>query len=435
MNILDTTDRIAACFDADGFNIEKWKTYIDAFVPGAKDLCIADMQECVQAGFSWENDFLPVLSAVFEKPDQRSEAIRSFHTVTEHLDQRIRERFGKTVDADVILYLGLCNGAGWVTTIGGRITILLGIEKIMELNWHGADAFNALILHELGHVYQAQYGILHREFAALPDKFLWQLFTEGVAMVFEQEILKDSTHFHQYDTAWKQWCDTHFDLIRRSFAQDRMTMTEENQRYFGDWVSFEGHGDTGYYLGARFVRFLLDSDSFDNLISYDAEQVSSGFERFLRQCDLRIVRYTEDRIPDVLSFEKRLRDEENAWGWEIDEEYVQSVSSSFHNERFQNAISLLAYTDGQIVGRIDAVLIPSHFDGSVKAYLDWICVLKSCRHRGVAQALLSELKRQLKEQNVDTLIALTASNDEAQRFYKSVPDSIMRDIGIWIDIK
>ena len=35
----------------------------------------------------------------------------------------------------------------------------------------------------------------------------------------------------------------------------------------------------------------------------------------------------------------------------------------------------------------------------------------------------------------DTLIALTASNDEAQSFYKSVPDSSMHDTGIWIDIK
>ena len=81
------------------------------------------------------------------------------------------------------------------------------------------------------------------------------------------------------------------------------------------------------------------------------------------------------------------------------------------------------------------MLIPSHFDGSVKAYLDWICVLKSRRHAGVAQALLGELRRILKEKGVYTLIALTAANDEAQRFYKSVPDSIMRDVGIWIDIK
>ena len=100
-----------------------------------------------------------------------------------------------------------------------------------------------------------------------------------------------------------------------------------------------------------------------------------------------------------------------------------------------SAPTVIVYMDGQIVGRIDSVLIPSHFDGAVKAYLDWICVIKSYRHQGVAQALLDELKKKLKQQGVYTLIALTASNDEAQRFYKSIPDSEMHDIGIWINIK
>lgn len=79
-------------------------------------------------------------------------------------------------------------------------------------------------------------------------------------------------------------------------------------------------------------------------------------------------------------------------------------------------------------------MIASHFDGSKKAYLDWICVIKSCRHRGAAQRLLEALREILKNYHIDTLIALTASNEEAQRFYEHVPNSKMRDIGIWIDI-
>ena len=145
--------------------------------------------------------------------------------------------------------------------------------------------------------------------------------------------------------------------------------------------------------------------------------------------------YTEKEIPDVLHFECRLRQEEDVWGWEIDEKYIRDVKASFHDGRFDNSLSLLAYEDGKIIGRIDAVLIPSRFDGSVKAYMDWICVLKSCRHRGAAQQLLTALRDRLKALGVDTLIALTAANDEAQRFYKSVPDSEMHDVGIWIDIK
>ena len=144
--------------------------------------------------------------------------------------------------------------------------------------------------------------------------------------------------------------------------------------------------------------------------------------------------FTENELPDVLAFEKRLRDEEDVWGWDIDEQYIKSVSESFRDRRFENSISLLAYTDGIVAGRIDAVLIPSHFDGSVKAYLDWICVVKSFRHRGIAQALLNELKKELRARGIDTLIALTAANEEAQRFYKSIPDSEMHDVGIWINV-
>ena len=151
--------------------------------------------------------------------------------------------------------------------------------------------------------------------------------------------------------------------------------------------------------------------------------------------EIKIVQYTGERIPDVVAFEKQLREEENFWGWEIDDAYIKSVTDSFRDPRFVNSLSLLAYVGDKVVGRIDAVRIPSHFDGSVKAYLDWICVLKSARHKGVAQALMNELRNRLKAEGIDTLIALTASNEEAQRFYKSVRDAVMRDTGIWIDIK
>ena len=150
---------------------------------------------------------------------------------------------------------------------------------------------------------------------------------------------------------------------------------------------------------------------------------------------IKIVQYTREQIPDVVAFEKQLRVEEDVWGWEIDDAYIKSVTDSFNDPRFQNALSLLAYIGEQVVGRIDVVRIPSYFDGTVKAYLDWICVLKSARHKGVAQALMNETRSRLKAEGIDTLVALTASNDEAQRFYQSVPDSSMHDTGIWIDIK
>lgn len=138
---------------------------------------------------------------------------------------------------------------------------------------------------------------------------------------------------------------------------------------------------------------------------------------------IEVRKYTKELIQDVIDFEKRLREEETFWGWEIDEAYIESVRRSFEDIEFNTSISLLAYVDEKVVGRIDASIIASHFDGSKKAYLDWICVIKSYRHFGVAQRLLSELLQRLKEKNIETLIALTATNDEAQKFYKSIPNS------------
>ena len=145
--------------------------------------------------------------------------------------------------------------------------------------------------------------------------------------------------------------------------------------------------------------------------------------------------YTKDRIGDVLDFERALRREEDVWGWEIDDAYIEKVTASFDDAAFDGAISYLAYVGDAVAGRIDASLLQSRFDGSTKAYLDWICVLKSRRHQGVAQALLAALCEELKRRGLDTLVALTAANEEAQRFYRAIPNAEMHDVGIWIDIK
>ena len=150
--------------------------------------------------------------------------------------------------------------------------------------------------------------------------------------------------------------------------------------------------------------------------------------------EIVIKEYTKSRFSDCVIFELALRKEENFWGWEIDEAYITTVLNSFSDKLFKNAISFLAYVDKKVVGRIDACLIPSHFDGSVKAYLDWICVIKSYRHNGIAQKLMQHLRTYLKEIGVNTLVGLIAHNEEAQRFYRSLPNAKIQDEGIWIDL-
>lgn len=149
---------------------------------------------------------------------------------------------------------------------------------------------------------------------------------------------------------------------------------------------------------------------------------------------MKIVDYTRELIPEVMDFERRLREEEPFYGWDIDDAYQKRVEASFDDHRFANAVSLLARENGRVVGRIDGVILASRFDGSVNGYLDWICVIKSSRHTGIAQALLAELRRRMKQAGATRLIALMAANEEAQRFYRAVERASIHDEGIWIDL-
>lgn len=280
MNVIDAS-RIDSAYENGAFSLDRWKEYIRKAFPPAEALCLDDLEECLKAGLSWENDYLPMLDSAYENAEVRAHALASFQILTENLNDRIRCVFGRELDADLVLYLGLGSGAGWVTELGGRTTVLFGIEKIVELGWEGEKAMTGLIYHELGHVYQRQYGVLEREFSENADSFLWQLFTEGVAMVFEQMIAGGKDYFHQYDDEWKTWCDANLRRIANDFNSELDTMTLATQRWFGDWVEYDGHGDTGYFLGARFVQRIMKTHPFDELINFDIDEVKARFKAFL----------------------------------------------------------------------------------------------------------------------------------------------------------
>ena len=149
-----------------------------------------------------------------------------------------------------------------------------------------------------------------------------------------------------------------------------------------------------------------------------------------------VERFTRDRIDDVMGFEQELRRQEpDTFFMDAGEGYRALLEDSFRDSRFGNAVSLLAYRDGRVVGRIDAVILAARSDASCGcAYLDWICVLKEERHRQVAQRLLKELRRELKQQGVETLIAIMAHNPESVRFYRAVEDASIHDEAVWMDL-
>ena len=135
IKIIDTFAQINNLFEDGKFILDKWKEYMNSIYDNTANLVIDDMKECFGNGdYVYEKDILPIITAVYKHADLEI-LHSSFCKVTEGLNKKVNDCFGNEVDIDIVLYVGLCNGAGWVTNINGRDVILLGVEKILELNW------------------------------------------------------------------------------------------------------------------------------------------------------------------------------------------------------------------------------------------------------------------------------------------------------------
>lgn len=281
LQIVNAVDDVEKLFEDGNFKLEYWITYIDSIIPKHKNIFLEDMEYTIKnGGFTFENDYLPILNALLLNKDKRVKAVDSFARVAENLEEKIVQTFGQSLDVTIILYVGLCNGAGWVVNLDSGQYVLLGIEKIIELNWCDINDMQALIYHELGHIYQMQYGGFAREYEKA-DAYLWQLFTEGIAMYFEQKLMDDDNVFHQNVDGWLDWCDANISSIKADFNNDLTTMTHSNQRYFGDWVNYNGQSDVGYYLGARFVQWLNKRYTFDKMIHFDIPIIKAEWDSYL----------------------------------------------------------------------------------------------------------------------------------------------------------
>lgn len=283
IKIIDTYLQINSLYENRMFRREKWERYINSIYDNVAPIFIDDLNDYLDIGnYVYEKDILPIMNAVCENP--ALEILHaSFEKVTNCLNERVVACFGHELDVDIVLYVGLCNGAGWVTNINGRDVVFLGVEKILELNWQDEDSMYGLVYHELGHIYHKQYGVFYQHGDNDSLIFVWQLFTEGIAMYFEQVLVNDLNYFHQDKNGWRNWCDKHFQQIVADFHADLPTMTRGNQRYFGDWVCYHGKGDVGYYLGAKFVQHLCGKYDLKQLIKWKKDDIYQAYLVFAEE--------------------------------------------------------------------------------------------------------------------------------------------------------
>lgn len=272
MQIIDTYQDILDIFLNENFSFAIWEKYAYSISNSLVKKIEKDSSK-----YDFNTEILPVISQMLQKKDKLEEAHSAFVNVTESLSTRIFDVFGINLDVAIIFYLGLCNGAGWATSIDGKPTVLLGIEKIIELNWCDERNMIGLIYHELGHIWHNHIRTVPTTFESQKDRALWQMYSEGIAMYCEQLLYGDIKFYHQDVNGWLSWCQNNQNHLFSEYKR-RVEANESVQPFFGDWCQFEGHSDIGYYLGAKFVEKLAEERSLFELANLDMTTIEGKLD-------------------------------------------------------------------------------------------------------------------------------------------------------------
>ncbi|MCL2671995.1 MAG: hypothetical protein FWF10_08160 [Clostridiales bacterium] len=279
MKIIDTYPEILSLLDRlnGEFDMSLWENYITDI---SEELC--DKLKEDSAIYDFHRDIRPVLLHAMRNRKKLETAHDSFLSAVYDLDGKVKKLTGTELQADIIFYLGLCNGAGWAMELTGKPTVLLGVEKIIELDWCGAETMASLIYHELGHIWHDVTGGARWEANTMRGKYILQLYREGIAMYFEQFLTGGSANYHQDQDGWLHWCRENRQALNAEYLR-RLRANESAETFFGDWQAYRGHSDIGYFIGCEFIRHLAAKRPIDELARLDLATVYAEFEAYATQ--------------------------------------------------------------------------------------------------------------------------------------------------------
>lgn len=281
MRIINTLTQVRTLFPGGEFSCETWRHYAEQIMPELPGMCEADA-----AVYDFGRDVLPVITAALGDDEALNVLADSFKAVVSALRENLSALYDAEPDVTIALYLGLCNAAGWALRRAehpqGGQAVLLGIEKIIELRWHGEQDMKGLLFHELGHLWHESAGRRELPEATEYERSVTQLYDEGIAMRCEQLFCGDDGFFHQDKNGWLAWCKEHIGAMRADYLR-RMEVGESTRCFFGDWSRWYGHGDVGYYLGCAFIASLERMHSLADIACMPYERISAELQAYLMQ--------------------------------------------------------------------------------------------------------------------------------------------------------
>ncbi|MBQ2812531.1 MAG: hypothetical protein IJE63_04700, partial [Clostridia bacterium] len=70
--------------------------------------------------------------------------------------------------------------------------------------------------------------------------------------------------------------------IKKEYLR-RLDKRQSVQDFFGDWCSYNGHSDVGYYLGCKFVEHLMKKYTLKEVANLPYWKLNKEFTKFAKQ--------------------------------------------------------------------------------------------------------------------------------------------------------
>jgi len=217
-----------------------------------------------------------VFSKKKHKPDRILYVVKTIKKNINEVVDKVRSAYGLYLDdIQIIIYHGLANAAGEATNFRGKPTIFFGVEKVVDLGWDNEEKILNLIVHEYAHLIHESLQKDGLERVDPHEKDVYRLYVEGFATYMED------IYAGREKSEWFQEClEKEDDLKSECFK--RMTTGISCKEFFGDWWKVLGLSDTGYFLGYRFIKQLLNRFGLVEIGRFDYHEVEEQLYYFLK---------------------------------------------------------------------------------------------------------------------------------------------------------
>lgn len=289
IEFIDTFKGFKTCLE-NNFNlsisekINLWEKFYSDNYPELEMKCKNDYES---TGYSWKEI---ATNMVFNRTkddfNKMLEAYANIRASIQDMNERVRTIFDIEPSLTIVLYYGLCNSAGWVTTYNGKRAILYGIDKIAELSWHTIEKIRPLVSHELCHV--IHYEIRGEDKLSGTDinnysNGIWRIYGEGFAQYYQQKLIGDI--IDSRGTEWLESCTANKRDLKSLYLKALYNQDEGTKHFFGDWFRVKDISDAGYFLGAELMNKLDKKYNIEQIARLKFKDIENEVIQFLKSED------------------------------------------------------------------------------------------------------------------------------------------------------